>query len=153
MSRAPKNLGSAKHGKLKADHWRTACTVNLVITLVRLWGQADSTPRQRELLENFIHLVTVVRWATTRSTSEEHVRIIEEELQLYLRGLVELFGEGCLYPNHHFSLHLPQCLRLFGPVHGWWSFPFERYNGIIQRQNHNNKLGKLLCYCHDMNLC
>jgi hypothetical protein len=47
-----------------------------------------------------------------------------------------------LYPNHHLSLHLAECIRNFGPVHGWWAFPFERYNGIIQRYNTNNKMGE-----------
>ncbi|PIL27816.1 hypothetical protein GSI_10970 [Ganoderma sinense ZZ0214-1] len=28
---------------------------------------------------------------------------------------------------------------LFGPVHGWWTFPFERFNGLLQRLNTNSK--------------
>ncbi|KAI0323576.1 hypothetical protein GY45DRAFT_1341349 [Cubamyces sp. BRFM 1775] len=34
LLKPPCNLGSASHGKLKADHWRTACTVNMVITFL-----------------------------------------------------------------------------------------------------------------------
>ncbi|KAI0655866.1 hypothetical protein C8Q70DRAFT_883543, partial [Cubamyces menziesii] len=82
MERPPKNFGSASHGKLKADQWRTVCTVSLTITLVRLWGLRD---------------------------------IFSHEL----------------VPNHHLSLHLVSCLLLFGPVHGWWAYPFERYNGLL----------------------
>lgn len=142
ISRAPRNLGSASHGKLKADQWRTACCINLVVTLVRLWGQSGSTQQQKDLLDNFLALVTAVRWATMRSTSEERVKIVEDHLQHYLTTLVLLFSEDNLVPNHHFSLHLVECIRAFGPVHGWWSFPFERYNGILQSQNTNNRLGK-----------
>ncbi|KAH7918993.1 hypothetical protein BV22DRAFT_1108228 [Leucogyrophana mollusca] len=143
MNRAPRNLGCASHGKLKADQWRTAGTVNLVITLCRLWGQALPTERERELLENYIALVTAVRWATMRSTSETHIRIVQQHLVQYLDGVVKLFGKAVLVTNHHLSLHIPECLRSFGPVHGWWSFPFERFNGILQRAHTNNKPDEL----------
>ena len=141
MGRAPKNLGSPSHGKLKADQWRTACTVNLVITLVRLWGQHDSNEDLQAILSNFISLVIMVRWASRRSTSLDHIEIIQSNLDYYLKSLVDLFGKSVIRPNHHLSLHITECLQAFGPVHGWWAFPFERYNGILQRKNTNNKLG------------
>lgn len=141
MANGPPNLGSAGSGKLSADQWRTVCSVNLVITMIRLWGHPEATARETALLGNFLALVIMVRWATKRSTSEEHLKILEDNLQYYLKSLVELFSEDALYPNHHLSLHLPECIRNFGPVHGWWAFPFERYNGIIQRFNTNNKMG------------
>ncbi|KAH8996076.1 hypothetical protein EDB86DRAFT_2829217 [Lactarius hatsudake] len=34
IGHAPPELGNGKHGKLSADQWRTACTVNLVVTLL-----------------------------------------------------------------------------------------------------------------------
>ena len=43
--------------------------------------------------------------------------------------------------HHHLSLHLPECLRDFGPVHSWWAYPFERFNGIIQRTKSNKRVG------------
>ncbi|KAH7917511.1 hypothetical protein BV22DRAFT_986006, partial [Leucogyrophana mollusca] len=128
MSRAPRNLGSAGHGKLKADHWRTVCGVHMIITLVRLWGSQNSTPENKDLLDNFLALVIAVRWSTMRSTSEDHAEIVESSFNYYLTSLVRLFGKHLLRPSHHLSLHLANCIRLFGPVHGWWSFPFERYN-------------------------
>lgn len=47
-------------------------------------------------------------------------------------------------PNHHLSLHLKECLELFGPVHAWWAFPFERFNGMIQNLNTNSKTSMFL---------
>ena len=38
IGRAPPKLGDGRHGKLSADQWQTACTVNLIVTLVCLWG-------------------------------------------------------------------------------------------------------------------
>jgi hypothetical protein len=141
LARAPKNFGSKTHGKLKADQWRTVCLVNLPITLIRLWGWAGCPERDQNILKNFLALVTAVRWATFRTTSAHHIDVVEKQMRLYLDTLVELFPDYSLRPNNHLSLHLAECLRSFGPVHGWWAFPFERYNGILQRFNTNNKLG------------
>ena len=110
---------------------------------MRLWGQRSATEYQHQILENFLALVTVVRFATMRSTSEQRIKIVEEQLQLYLSSFVELYSATALHPNHHMSLHLPECLRAFGPVHGWWAFPFERYNGILQQIETNNRRGEL----------
>lgn len=142
LASPPKNLGSASHGKLSADQWRTACSVNLVITLIRLWGVGDASPQQMERLKNFLHLIAAVRWATMRVMSPGQIKVVEQELQSYLHSLVQLFSSDALRPNHHLSLHLAECLRRFGPVHGWWAFPFERYNGILRRENINHKFGE-----------
>lgn len=140
MERPPTNFGSAAHGKLKADHWRTVCTVSMVITLVRLWSaQADA---ESLLLANFVHLVSAVDLATRRSMSPSRAQLFDFHMAEYLRTLRELFDHD-LIPNHHLSLHLVTSLMLFGPVHGWWAYPFERYNGIIQRLNTNHQIGEL----------
>jgi hypothetical protein len=33
-------------------------------------------------------------------------------------------------------------LLLFGPMHGWWMFVFERVIGMLQKTNTNDKLGE-----------
>ena len=60
----------------------------------------------------------------------------------YLSGLKELFPEYSLHPNHHMALHLRDYLLLYGPVHSWWTFPFERLIGILQRISTNYKIGR-----------
>ncbi|RPD74265.1 hypothetical protein L226DRAFT_546168 [Lentinus tigrinus ALCF2SS1-7] len=138
MQRVPKNFGSPSHGKLKADQWRTGCLVNLVITLVRLWGTPTATPRQKMLLENFLDLVRAADLATRRTMDEARAEKFDTYMERYLSGLVQTFKHP-LVPNHHLSLHLRECLELFGPVHAWWAFPFERFNGILQHLNTNSK--------------
>ncbi len=140
MERPPRNFGSPSHGKLKADQWRTVCTVSLVITLCRLWGAPDALEKYQRLLDNFVALVCAVDLATHRSMDAERVEKFDRYMLHYLRGLRELFSHT-LVPNHHLSLHLRECLMLFGPVHAWWAFPFERYNGILQHLNTNSQTG------------
>ena len=148
ISAAPKNFGLFQHGKLKADEWRTMGTIILPLSLGIRWSGLKSTERQRELLANFFHLVIAVNCATRRSVSEEDIIRFDTHMTTYVREIVSLFGP-CLVPNNHLSLHLPGVLRKFGPAHNWWSYPFERYNGIISRIRTNYKIGSLVgfIYC------
>ncbi|TFY53450.1 hypothetical protein EVJ58_g9445 [Rhodofomes roseus] len=130
------------HGKLKADHWRTVCTINMVITLTRLWGSVNASAAEHHLLANFTHLVIAVDLASRRSMDASRARLFDFHMLEYLRTLRTLF-EHDFVPNHHLSLHLSSCLLLFGPVHGWWAYPFERFNGIIQRLNTSNQIDKI----------
>ncbi|KAI0364850.1 hypothetical protein BV20DRAFT_955421 [Pilatotrama ljubarskyi] len=138
VERPPRNFGSPGHGKLKADQWRTACTVSLVITLCRLWGSSAASERERLLLDNFVHLVCAVDLATRRVTDPSRIMQFDKHMFEYLSSLRSLFSHDFV-PNHHLSLHLYEFLLLFGPVHAWWAFPFERFNGLLQRLNTNNK--------------
>ncbi|TFK82410.1 hypothetical protein K466DRAFT_500383 [Polyporus arcularius HHB13444] len=138
LQRPPSNFGSPSHGKLKADQWRTVCTVSMVITLVRLWSSSTASDSDKALLENFLHLVSAVDLASRRSMSRSRAAAYDEHMFRYLSGLQDLFDHQFV-PNHHLSLHLHDCLVLFGPVHGWWAFPFERYNGLFHQANTNNK--------------
>ncbi|PIL33265.1 hypothetical protein GSI_04715 [Ganoderma sinense ZZ0214-1] len=138
LERPPANIGSAATGKLKADHWRTLCTVHMVITLGRLWGGPSASEDEKAALENFMHLVAAVDLATRRNMSHERAMAFDGHMEAYLFGIRSLY-DAQLVPNHHLSLHLMDCLLLFGPTHGWWSFPFERYNGMLQKLKTNHK--------------
>ncbi|KIN97376.1 hypothetical protein M404DRAFT_160567 [Pisolithus tinctorius Marx 270] len=157
VAHTPHNLGSPGHGKLKADQWRTACLINLVITLCRLWGSNNASEKDALLLCNYLSLVTAVCWATTRSTSDQHAEIIEKHLAYYTRSTLHIFGPWALVYNNHASFHVPECLRAFGPTHGWWAFPFKRYNGILQSFKTNTRIGEmehtlLKAFCRGSNL-
>ncbi|TFK65461.1 hypothetical protein BDN72DRAFT_773334 [Pluteus cervinus] len=157
IERPPRNFGHPSHGKLKADHWRTVCTVNMVITLVRLWGSHAETDREKKLLRNFLDLIIAVEHASRRSMNSTRVGIYSMHILRYLQGLKDLFPDHQFVPNHHLSLHLTECLARFGPVHAWWSFPFERYNGVMGRFKKNFKPNQmeitfLKSFCRGSNL-
>lgn len=39
----------------------------------------------------------------------------------------------------HLHLHLKDCLLDYGPVHSFWCYGFERYNGVLGRYHTNNQ--------------
>lgn len=142
IGRAPGNLGSASHGKLSADEWRTACTVNLVTSLGRIWGSDAASLNEREMLENFMQLVKATKLAHMRTQNVTRIEEYTRSMKSYIAGVIRLYPSKSLMPSHHLSLHLPRFLKLFGPVHGWRCFPFERYNHVLQQINTNKKSGK-----------
>ena len=44
-----------------------------------------------------------------------------------------LYGKSKCTPNMHLRhLHLKECMLDYGPMHSFWCFPFERYNGVFE---------------------
>jgi len=157
LTSVPANLGQASHGKLKADQWRALGTIFLPVSLLRLWSNVKSDDnmlsgtnsrsiRCLKILEITLHLVSAVTVATSRTTSSTHAAAYFQHMLAYLEGLKELFPDYKFTANHHFALHLYEFIKFFGPVHSWWTFPFERVIGMLQRISTNYKLGKYLWF-------
>ena len=49
-----------------------------------------------------------------------------------------VFGKHLITPNMHMHCHLRSCVLDFGPLHGFWLYAFERYNGLLGSMPHNN---------------
>jgi hypothetical protein len=143
VGRAPPRLGDGRHGKLSADQWRTACTVNLVVTLVRLWGPKSPNDRQYRMLVNFMDLVTACKLAMMRRTTPDHIELFQQHMHQYLETMKELYVYSGLTPNHHLSLHLPKLFENFGPPHAWNCFIFERCLRWLKFIKTSNKFGRL----------
>jgi hypothetical protein len=143
IKRALPVLGKASFGKLKADEWRNLFSIQLPLILVPIW--ADQGNVKMSLLQNFLHLVSLVNVALKREMTSQHLKSYELHIQNYLEGSVELFQHCGLAPNHHMALHLTELLEEFGPVRTWWSFFFERLMGSILKGCHNNHISEFFC--------
>ncbi|KAF8584326.1 hypothetical protein K439DRAFT_1346489, partial [Ramaria rubella] len=145
----PLDFGSPSWGKLKADAWRTLCTICLPITLIQLWGRQDQqsqesldADRRFALMTNFMDLVQAVLLATSQTLSQKCIDSCLLFMKRYQVVLKDLYPEEHRdKPNLHASLHLPNLLTKFGPVHAWWTFTFERLIGHLQRVKMNQNIG------------
>jgi hypothetical protein len=142
VSRAPGHPGEKKWGKFTADQWKTFCTQNLPVTLIRLWGSEPEESFERSCLDNFMHLVSAIKLANLHVIDEERIQQYERHMLEYLTGLLELFPGTSITPYQHLALHFGDHLRRFGPVHAWRCFPFERFNYILQNFPTNNRPGE-----------
>jgi hypothetical protein len=152
----PKNFGTPTHGKPKVDEWRACIEFDLPVSLVKLWlhevekssvDESEKT-RRRKMLESTMYLAMAIRWATSYQTSKKHAETCMFYMAAYIRGLRELRPHMDLHLIHHNTLHLPDFLSEFGPMHGWWMFAFERLIGILQKINTNFHFGKSIHVSH-----
>ena len=86
-------------------------------------------------------LVAAVRLALCTVTDKAIVERYLENIKDYVHDLQQIYPEAPLVPNYHMAFHIYDFLELFGPVHSWWSFPFERLIGQLQRVPTNHKFG------------
>ena len=56
----------------------------------------------------------------------------------YTNFAMQLYGSGTIKPNHHYSTHVSECVRNFGPLHDFWTFLYERLNKVLKSFKTNN---------------
>lgn len=154
----PYNFGHVSAGHLKADEWRTLSTVYFPISLVSVWGEgsAHSTPELasslRRILDHTMALVSAVSIACLRVTTPNRTLAYQTYIQQWYRDLESIHGPVIgKRVNGHMAIHISQFLHLFGPVRSWWTFPFERLIGQIQRIPHNHMFGGESAHCISYN--
>lgn len=141
----PANLGEASHGKLKADQWRSLMEFDIPVALAQLW---DMNSERRQLFHCTMLLAIAMRYATSHVVTSYHITQYKRYMLEYLLMLRKLDPESDLRPNHHEALHIPDFLELYGPMHGWWMFVYERTIGLLQNTNTNFKIGmSVILFC------
>ncbi|KAJ3884123.1 hypothetical protein GG344DRAFT_84534 [Lentinula edodes] len=156
----PSGWGTSASGKLSADEYKVICSVSLVITLIRVWGYENDEgveSRRFKMLENFLDLVHSMRVLFFRETSQKSRAYYKSHILKYLRGVLELYPDFTLKPNHHHAVHIVTDLETMGPGHARSTPVFERINHSLQQLNTNRRLGEveatmLTSYCRQANL-
>ena len=107
----PQDWGTALRGKLSADKWRVICIIHLTITLIRLWG--NESGRKKELLENFMDLISAVCIANLRVSLQNQIHAYDDHIFRYVNKLKRLYPGENLRPIHHAALHIGKILDFF----------------------------------------
>ncbi len=116
--------------------------VNLVVTLVRIWGVKDTSSRHYQMLENFMDLVTAIKIANRHSVTPSMRDEYTTYMKRYLEKLLILYPAVSLSPNQHLSLHFGDNMERFGPSPAARCFGIERQNFTLQRIPKNMKQGE-----------
>lgn len=85
----------------------------------------------REHYDCWLELVRACRGFCSPVALPEVTQAGHEAYERYLERFAALFDHRIL-PNHHQLLHLRDVIADFGPVLGYWLYPFERLNGSLQ---------------------
>lgn len=75
----------------------------------------------------------------TKHITTDNVKLGDALLLQFCRRTEQLFGKECITPNMHLHCHLSECMMDYGPLHSFWCFAFERYNGILGSMPNNNR--------------
>ena len=132
--------------KQKSDQWKTVGSLYLPVSLIHLWSNVDPDDERSKHRYELLHLsmlvLSAIDVATSRATSDNNADEFLRLMTAYSQRLQTLFPDYNIHPNHHMAFHIMEFLRMYGPVHGWWTFPFERIIGMLQRISTNYKPGK-----------
>ena len=90
-------------------------------------------------IECWRHFVLACRRLCQKTLTQEDITVADALLMRFLRRVKLLYGESTITPNIHMHAHLASCLRDYGPSHVFWLFAFERFNGLLGSQPHNNR--------------
>ena len=60
------------------------------------------------------------------------IKKADELMMEFCQSFEEIFGNSCVTPNMHLHGHLRQCIEDVGPIHSFWCYSFERYNGLLE---------------------
>ena len=129
VGRIPCKIASSFSG-FTADQWRIWTTVISPIVLKGILPVADHNC--------WLLFVNACRLLITRIITKDSVKEADQYLVLFCKKFQRLYGNAPCTPNMHLHLHLKDCLLDYGPVHGFWCFPFERFNGILGAYPTNN---------------
>ena len=146
----PRNFGDASAGSIKADEWRSLIMVYILIALITIWGahSSDLALDTIPALGHTMSLVLAIYLACSRTMTLEHASAYWSCITNYVGNLKSVYPQSSLRPNHHVAFHIYDYLILFGPVQSWWTFPFERLIGVLQRLPSNHKPGGLFVRLH-----
>ena len=82
-------------------------------------------------MQVFVQVHCIQRWHHTRTFFA---------VTLKFGGQCEtIYGNSFCTPNMHLHCHLKHIIRDLGPIHSFWCFSFERYNGILGSFTTNNR--------------
>lgn len=130
VGRIPLKIGSSFAG-FTADQWRLWTTVLSPIVLKGILPDEDL-----RIWLLFVRSCTIL---CSRIITLSDVHEADTYLVQFCKLFQHKYGQASVTPNMHLHMHLSQCLMDYGPVHSFWCFPFERYNGLLGAYHTNRK--------------
>ena len=85
------------------------------------------------------HFALACRILCKQQLCQTDIIILDALLIQFCQRVQALYGHAFVTPNMHMHGHLKEVIEDYGPVFGFWLFSYERYNGILGNQSHNNR--------------
>ncbi|MBW0469582.1 hypothetical protein O181_009297 [Austropuccinia psidii MF-1] len=141
VSQMTSKVGTAGNGWLKESEWRVSFSV--YIPLVFLYSLFETEPQNHLLLVNTTALIKCTEIVGAKSITQEEAALFAQEYGVYQTTSSQLFKNIKITPNHHYSMHIPEQLRRWGPLMGVSEFGGEKLIGTLVKFRNNSINGKL----------
>ena len=122
MGRIPNKIASS-FGSFTSDQWKLWTVVYSEFALKKYLPTEDY--RLWLLFVKACRILTAPV-ITIRSLAEAHSSLMQ-----FCKKFESLYGQLEVTPNMHLHSHLINCVLDYGPVHNFWLFSFERFNGLL----------------------
>lgn len=129
IGRIPNKIHSG-FSSFTADQWKNWVTY---FSLFALRGLLPD-----DMLECWRHFVLACRVLCHKQITLQQVCLGDALLMQFCRRTERIFGKEVVTPNMHMHCHLRECILDYGPLHSFWLYAFERYNGILGDMPNNN---------------
>ena len=93
----------------------------------------------KEHMQCWRYFVQASRLLCQTTITDAEIELADAFLLQFCCGIENLYGNEIVTPNMHLHCHLKQSLYDYGPIHNFWLFSYERYNGILENFPSNNK--------------
>ena len=131
MGRIPHKIRSG-FSAFTADQWKNWVLYFSLLALQDIITGED--------LECWRHFVLACRHLCCKQLTQSNIQLGDALLMQFCRRIERLYGKEIVTPNMHLHGHLRSCIEDYGPLHGFWLYAFERYNGILGTAPNNNRL-------------
>lgn len=130
IGRIPSKIKSG-FSSFTADQWKNWVLYYSIICLRDILDD--------DKLNCWRHFVLACRLLCSKTLTMEEAKLGDALLLYFCKRVERIFGRECITPNMHMHCHLYDCILDYGPLHGFWCYAFERYNGVLGAMPNNNR--------------
>ncbi len=130
IGRIPRKIRSG-FSSFTADQWRIWTLIFSMICLQNVLPSPE--------LECWRQYVIACALISSKSISEGSVTTAHDYIVRFCKLSSMLYGKEFCTVNMHLHCHLRDIILDYGPIHSFWLFSFERYNGILGNIPNNHR--------------
>ena len=112
-----------------ADQWKYWTLYYSTMVLFDVLDRAD--------LECWCHFVLGCRILCHHTLTKTQLQLGDSLLLRFCKKVQQLYGNDEITIYMHLHAHIKSCIEDYGPLHGFWVYAFERYNGILESFSNN----------------
>ena len=122
IGRLPKRI-SSNYGSYTAEQWKNW---TLIYSVFALKGVIED-----KHLQCWQTFVLACKYFCRNTVTTADLQRADLLILKFCKQFEKLYGKKAITPNMHLHCHLKDIIMDHGPVHSFWCFSFERYNGIM----------------------